>query len=230
MSVVTEITIVDLLDVKSRPGLVTRPGGMRVGSGPNLHPRREGPAPSPSMVLILLTIRDQHVLRGRLRMSGLLPLIIIITRGLLSQSPVCSPTLDDQPRCHSPRSTQIAGHGGVYGNTGPTWKTPPTSSPVVGRHSLVPEDRELVRLGSQFLSWYCQRWPGGHPQQSCRVFPSPPGKRKSLSSWMCPARVGEPSYAHTRHRDCGQHLKYHVTSMFWRCRPSSTPWEPSSLI
>ena len=61
-----------------RPGLVTRPGAVRVGSGPDLHPRREGPALSPSM-LILRTIRDRHVLRGRLRMSGLLiPLVIII--------------------------------------------------------------------------------------------------------------------------------------------------------
>ena len=51
------------------------------------------------------------------------------------QSPVCSSTLDDQPRHHSPRSSQIAGHGGVYGNAGSTWKTPPTSSPVVGPHS-----------------------------------------------------------------------------------------------
>ena len=62
-----------------------------------------------------------------------------------SESPVCSPTLDDQPHHHSPGSTQIAGHGGVYGNTGSMWKTPPTSSPVVGRHSLVSEDREPVR-------------------------------------------------------------------------------------
>ena len=61
------------------------------------------------------------------------------------ESPVCSPTLDDQPRHHSPRSTQIAGHSGVYGNTGSTWKTTPTSSPMVGRHSSVSEDRELVR-------------------------------------------------------------------------------------
>ena len=61
------------------------------------------------------------------------------------QSPVCSPTLDDQPRHHSPRSARVAGHGRVHGNTGPTGKTSPPYSPVVGRHSLVPEDRELVR-------------------------------------------------------------------------------------
>ena len=59
--------------------------------------------------------------------------------------PVRSPTLDDQPCHYSPRSAQVAGHGGVQGGTGPTGKTSPPSSPVVGRHSCVPEDRELVR-------------------------------------------------------------------------------------
>ena len=47
--------------------------------------------------------------------------------------------------------------------------------------------------GLQFLSGSCQRWPGGHLQQSCKVFPSPPGKRKWLSSQMRPVRSGEPS-------------------------------------
>ena len=32
--------------------------------------------------------------------------------------------------------------------------------------------------GSKFLSGCCQRWPGGHLQQSCKVFPSPPRRRK----------------------------------------------------
>ena len=62
-----------------------------------------------------------------------------------SQSPVCSSTLDDQPRHHGPWSSQIARHGGVYGDTGSTGKTPSSSGPVVGSHSLVPDDRELVR-------------------------------------------------------------------------------------
>ena len=60
MSVVIEITIGDLLDVTSRPGHVTRPGAMRVESGPDLRLRQEGPAPGPSMVLILLPIREQQ--------------------------------------------------------------------------------------------------------------------------------------------------------------------------
>ena len=44
--------------------------------------------------------------------------------------------------------------------------------------------------GLQFLSGCCQRWHGGRLQQSCKVYLSPPGKRKSLSSRMRPARVG----------------------------------------
>ena len=32
--------------------------------------------------------------------------------------------------------------------------------------------------GSQFLSGFCQRWPGGNLQQSCKVYPSPPRRRK----------------------------------------------------
>ena len=64
------------------PGLVTHPGTRRVGSGPDLRPRREVPA-LPSMVLVLWTFRDQHVLQGRLRMSGLLPLIIILSPSLV---------------------------------------------------------------------------------------------------------------------------------------------------
>ena len=51
---------------------------------------------------------------------------------------------------------------------------------------------ETGLTGSQFLSGVCQRWPGGHLQQFCRIFLSSPGKRKSLTSRMGPARVGRP--------------------------------------
>ena len=47
--------------------------------------------------------------------------------------------------------------------------------------------------GSKFLSGFCQSWPGGHLQQSCKVYPSPPRRRKWLSSRMRPVRAGEPS-------------------------------------
>ena len=32
--------------------------------------------------------------------------------------------------------------------------------------------------GFKFHSGFCQRWHGGHPQQSCKVYPSPPRRRK----------------------------------------------------
>ena len=59
---------------------------MRVENRPDLRLRREGPAPGPSMVLILRTIRDQHVLWIRLRIPGLL---IIIIQGLRSTTGPC---------------------------------------------------------------------------------------------------------------------------------------------
>ena len=66
---VTTIINGDHPDVMSRPGPslldVTRPGAMRVGSGPDHHLHWEGPAPGPGMVLIQRTIRDQHVSRLR---------------------------------------------------------------------------------------------------------------------------------------------------------------------
>ena len=62
---------------------------------------------------------------------------------IASQSPVRSPTLDDQSKYHSPQSAQITGHAGVHGFTGTTGKTPSSSGPVVGRQSMVPEDWEL---------------------------------------------------------------------------------------
>ena len=58
VSGVAEIAIVGLRDITS-PGLVTRPGSRRVGSGPDVRLRRECPA-LPSMVLVLWTFRDQH--------------------------------------------------------------------------------------------------------------------------------------------------------------------------
>ena len=60
-----------------------------------------------------------------------------------SQGPVHFSTLDDQPKHHGPRSAQITGRAGVHGFTSTMGKTPSSSSPVVGPHSLVPEDREL---------------------------------------------------------------------------------------
>ena len=61
------------------------------------------------------------------------------------QSPVRSSTLDDQPKHHSLRSAQITGRACVHGFTGTTGKTPSLSGPVVGCHSMVPENWELDR-------------------------------------------------------------------------------------
>ena len=113
-----------------------------------------------------------------------------------SQSPVRWPTLDDQPDHHSPQSAQITGHGGVYGFTGTTGKTPSSSSPVVGRHSMVPL---ILRMGSWTNRITVPQWVlsevawWASPAVLHWVFPSPPRRRKWLSSQMRPVRAGEPS-------------------------------------
>ena len=56
-----------------------------------------------------------------------------------------SSALDDRPEHHSQGSAQASRHVGVHGFAGTTGKTPSSSGPVVGHHSMVPEDRELVR-------------------------------------------------------------------------------------
>ena len=61
-----------------------------------------------------------------------------------SESPDRSSTLDDQSDHHGQRSAQASLHTGVHGFAGTTGKTSSSSGPVVGRHSMVPEDRELV--------------------------------------------------------------------------------------
>ena len=80
----------------------------------------------------------------------------------ISSSSGCSSTLDSSQWCpyrrcvsksspftntgwptQSSQPAQITGHAGVYGFTGTTGKTPSSSCPLVGRHSMVPEDRQL---------------------------------------------------------------------------------------
>ena len=65
-----------------------------------------------------------------------------------SKGPVRSSALDDRSEHHSQRSTQTSRHVGVHGFAGTTGKTLSSSGPVVGRHIMVPEDRELVRPDS----------------------------------------------------------------------------------
>ena len=198
VNVVTEITVTDLRDVTTRLDLVTHLGVMRVGSGPDLSSR---PALSPSR-LIRRNFRNPIVLRGGLWMSGL-QLIIgpcplhlghrlivgpcpsniimedmrVLTRISLGH-PMC-PIQSSQPViCTDWWAWWCLWLRWYYGEAR-AGKTPSSSGPVVGCHNLVPARGLGTGLtGSQFLSGFCQKWPGGHLQQSHKVFPSPPGKRK----------------------------------------------------
>ena len=52
------------------------------------------------------------------------------------------------PKYNCQRSAQASRHVGVHGLAGSTRTAPSSSSPMVGRYSMVPEDRELVRPDS----------------------------------------------------------------------------------
>ena len=56
--------------------------------------------------------------------------------------------LDGQSEHNCQRSAQASRHAGVHGFAGPVRTAPSSSSPMVGCHSMVPEDRELVRPDS----------------------------------------------------------------------------------
>ena len=64
------------------------------------------------------------------------------------KGPVSSSTLDGQSEHNCQRSAQTSRHAGVHGLAGPARTAPSSSSPKVGRHSMVAEDRELVRPDS----------------------------------------------------------------------------------
>ena len=65
-----------------------------------------------------------------------------------SKGPVSSSTLDGQSEHNCQRSAQTSRHARVHGLAGSTRTAPSSSSPMVGRYSMVPEDRELVRPDS----------------------------------------------------------------------------------
>ena len=77
-----------------------------------------------------------------------------------SKGPVSSSALDDQSKHHGQRFAQTSRHVGVHGFAGPARTAPSSSGPMVGRHSMVPEDRELVRpdssstVGSVMMAWW----------------------------------------------------------------------------
>ena len=64
------------------------------------------------------------------------------------KGPVSSSALVSQSEHNCQRSAQASRHAGVHGFAGPARTAPSSSSPMVGRHSMVPEDRELVRPDS----------------------------------------------------------------------------------
>ena len=64
------------------------------------------------------------------------------------KGPVSSSTLDGQSEHNCQRSAQTSRHAGVHGLAGPARMAPSSSSPMVGRHSMMPEDWELVRPDS----------------------------------------------------------------------------------
>ena len=65
-----------------------------------------------------------------------------------SKGPVSSSTLDGQSEHNCLRSAQTSPHARVHGLAGSERTAPSSSSPMVGRYSMVPEDRELVRPDS----------------------------------------------------------------------------------
>ena len=65
-----------------------------------------------------------------------------------SKGPVSSSALDDRSKHHGQRFGQTSQHVCVHGFAGPARTAPSSSGPMVGRHSMVPEDRELVRPDS----------------------------------------------------------------------------------
>ena len=109
------------------------------------------------------------------------------------QGPVRSSALDYRPEHHSQGSALAFRHVGVHGFAGTTEKTSPyvRSSGGPPQHGARGPGAGPTR--SKFLSGFCQRWPGEHLQQSCKVYPSPPRRRKWLSSRMRPVRAGKPS-------------------------------------
>ena len=64
------------------------------------------------------------------------------------KGPVSSSALDSQSEHNCQRSAQTSRHAGVHGLAGLARTAPSSSSPMVGCHSMVPEDRELVRPDS----------------------------------------------------------------------------------
>ena len=97
-----------------------------------------------------------------------------------SKGPVSSSTLDGQSEHNCQRSAQTSRHTGVHGLAGSMRTAPSSSSPTVGRYSMVPEDGELVRPDSSSTV--------GSVRGGMVVIPSSPAR-------STPRRQGDGSYS-----------------------------------
>ena len=131
------------------------PGDVRMGSGRDLRP-----ATGPSMVLILRPIRVQHVLLIRLRIPGIILIIIIITRGLQSTTGPCplhlvlqsafsiSPYTVDHNYCHPvASSSSIRGRLESAGVLGPAEAADSATGDRQTLHWLPTRQRMTTRQG-----------------------------------------------------------------------------------
>ena len=110
-----------------------------------------------------------------------------------SKGPVSSSTLDGQSEHNCQRSAQTSRHAGVHGLAGSTRTAPSSSSPMVGRYSMVPEDRELVRPDSSSTVGSVRGGMVVIPSSPARSTPRRQGDGSDSLSQMRPVRVGEPS-------------------------------------
>ena len=93
-----------------------------------------------------------------------------------SKGPISSSALDDRSEHHSPRFAQTSRHVGVHGFADKDGCVFVRSNGGPPHHGA--RGPRAGPTGSKFLSGFCQRWPGGHLQQSCKVYPSSPWSRK----------------------------------------------------
>ena len=94
------------------------------------------------------------------------------------KGPVSSSALDGQSEHNSQRSAQTSRHAGVHGFAGPAKDGSVFVQPNGGPPKHGARAPGTGPTGFKFHSGFCQRWHGGHPQQSCKVYPSSPRRRK----------------------------------------------------
>ena len=105
-----------------------------------------------------------------------------------------------------------------------------SSGPMVGRHIMVPEDRELVQPDPSSSVGSVRGGLVGISSSPARSTPRHHGAGSNSLRGCIQFGLGSPVRLTLGHRDSGQHFNNHGTSTFWRCRPSSMPWETSYFI